>query len=118
MTSDRKPFPWRPAPARLAWLLLLPLLALALGGCAALPRGALTNRITVTMALDECQVASRWGVFSIGSDIDARDCVALTDTLRLRVLLEARERSAPPQSTDRARFGVPGAAALTAATPL
>lgn len=66
-------------------------LALLLGGCSS-TQGLLTNRVTMTTAMDECQVASRWGGFSIGADIDKRDCEAIRQGMLLRILMLMQQK--------------------------
>ena len=65
---------------------ILLLLAALSTGCATLD-GWLTNRVTITTALDECQFSSRWGGMSIGADIDKRDCEAIRQGMLLRILM-------------------------------
>jgi hypothetical protein len=76
----------------IACILLLALLP-ALQGCITLPKGLLANRVAVTVAMDECLNASRWGGFYIGSDIDERDCRAILDAAQLRALIQAAQGS-------------------------
>ena len=66
--------------------ILILVAGLLMSGCATLD-GLLTTRVTVSTALDECQVSSRWGALSIGSDIDKRDCEAIRQGLLLRILM-------------------------------
>ncbi len=74
------------------WLLVV--LAAFLSGCASLD-GAFTNRVSVTVASDECQVASRWGKFSIGTDIDPRDCEAIRRGMVLHLLMLMQSQRVP-----------------------
>ncbi|HRD84471.1 MAG TPA: hypothetical protein PLF63_04795 [Rubrivivax sp.] len=83
-------------------VLLLPALGL-LGGCANLRnplQGALTNRVVISVAEDECLAASRWGPIAITGDVDERDCTVIVQALRLRQLLlsAAAARGGPAAS--------------------
>lgn len=86
--------------ATIALLGLLP----ALQGCITLPKGMLTNRVTVTLALDECQSSSRWAGLSLASDVDERDCTAILRAIKLSMALgemaaaAAQEAEAAPAS--------------------
>lgn len=58
--------------------ILIALLALPLCGCA-LTDNLLTNRITTTLAQDECRVDSRWAIFGISTPISEDDCTAIIE---------------------------------------
>lgn len=76
-------------------LILALILAAALRGRALTDK--LTNRVEVTLALDECRVDSRWLGPGITSAIDQRDCDAILAALRLRIymqILEQQQRAA------------------------
>ena len=64
--------------------------AAVLSGCA-LTDKLLTNRIEVTLAMDECRVDSRWLGPGISTAIDARDCEVILAAARLRSLQQAIE---------------------------
>lgn len=66
-------------------------LALLLGGCA-LTDKLLTNRVVVTIALDECRLDSQWTRPGITTPINEKDCEALLAALRLRALQQAIEQ--------------------------
>lgn len=56
--------------------ILIAFLALAMSGCA-LTDKLLTNRVTTTLARDECRVDSRWAIFGISTPIADEDCTAI-----------------------------------------
>jgi hypothetical protein len=72
-------------------LILALIAAAALSGCA-LTDKLLTNRIDVTLAMDECRVDSRWAGPGISTAIDPRDCETLLAALRLRIYLQMLEQ--------------------------
>ena len=72
-------------------LILALFAALMLGGCA-LTDKLLTNRVDVTLAMDECRLDSRWGGPGLTSAIDPRDCEVLLAALRLRIYLQMLEQ--------------------------
>lgn len=68
---------------------------LALGGCAF--DGQLTNRISVTLAMDECRIDSRWTMPGISVPIDEKDCEAIRQALRLRLWQDVMQAQAAAQ---------------------
>jgi hypothetical protein len=58
--------------------ILIAFLALAMSGCA-LTDKLLTNRVTTTLARDECRVDSRWAIFGISTPIADEDCTAIME---------------------------------------
>lgn len=72
-------------------LILALFAALMLGGCA-LTDKLLTNRVGVTLAMDECRIDSRWLAFGISTPVADADCEALLAALRLRALQQAIEQ--------------------------
>jgi hypothetical protein len=62
-----------------------------LSGCALTDR-LLTNRIDVTLAMDECRVDSRWLGPGISTAIDPRDCEVILAAVRMRMLQQAIEQ--------------------------
>jgi len=71
-------------------LILALIAATILSGCALTDK--LTNRVEVTLALDECRVDSRWLGPGITSAIDQRDCDSILAALRLRIYLQVLEQ--------------------------
>jgi hypothetical protein len=65
-------------------IIFIAFMSLALSGCA-LTDKLLTNRITTTLAQDECRVDSRWAVFGISTPISAADCEAILAAQQARV---------------------------------
>ena len=65
-------------------------LAALLPGCA-LTDKLLTNRVDVTLAMDECRVDSRWLGPGISTAIDPRDCEVILAAVRMRALQQAIE---------------------------
>lgn len=64
--------------------------ASTLGGCAMTDK-LLTNRIAVTLSMDECRVDSRWFGPGISTAIAAADCEVILAAARLRALGQAIE---------------------------
>jgi hypothetical protein len=60
---------------------LVLLAALSLQGCAALDK-ALENRVLCTAAGDEVHAISKWGRFSIGTEIAKADVAAIVEACR------------------------------------
>lgn len=65
-------------------------LAALLSGCA-LTDKLLTNRIDVTLGMDECRVDSRWLGPGISTAIDPRDCEVILAAARLKLVQQAIE---------------------------
>lgn len=67
------------------------LVAAALSGCAVTDK-LLTNRVDVTLALDECRVDSRWLGPGISTAVDQRDCEVILNAVRLRAMEQVMQR--------------------------
>lgn len=65
-------------------LLVLSVSAL-LSGCALTDR-LLTNRVGVTLSMDECRVDSRWFGPGFSIAVDERDCEVILQAARLRAM--------------------------------
>ncbi|MEY2688197.1 MAG: hypothetical protein RL375_2395 [Pseudomonadota bacterium] len=83
-----------PKLSRLLCLVLALLLAPLMSGCMETFKGAFTNRVACTVAMDECLSASRWGPIAITGDVDARDTAVLIEALRIRIAMEALRAAA------------------------
>lgn len=67
-----------------------------LSGCALTDR-LLTNRVAVTLSMDECRVDSRWFGPGISTAVDERDCEVILQAARLRAmqqLMDAQRQAA------------------------
>lgn len=81
------------------------LISVPLAGCVTLPKGMLANRISTTLGQDECRVDSRWGLFGVSTPIDERDCQAIIEAQRLRLLIDAAGPAARPAAPASAAQG-------------
>lgn len=82
-------------------LLMLPLL-LALGGCLAIPKkgGPFTNHLTVTVDMQSCLTASRWGPMALTGDLNESECEAILQGLQLLMIQRAPAQAAAQAGAD------------------
>lgn len=74
----------------LLYLALLPLL-LALSGCLSIPKkgGPFTNHLLLTVDMQSCMTASRWGPATLTGDLNDSECEAILAGLRLLMIQKA-----------------------------
>ncbi|MEN9626815.1 MAG: hypothetical protein RJA10_41 [Pseudomonadota bacterium] len=101
--THQHPNRWHRVPALLLALVLAP----ALTGCLETfgLKGALTNRVMMSAAQDECTTNSRWVGIDIGAKVDQRDCDAILRALKLQAAMEALAASAAARAAAQGQRG-------------